>query len=605
METDTIQTKPAGSPKGAGDFQPADTANDWRLLGNGFEIPVSDGYADQPYFIRAADGALVMLFTTGRGEEGEPGQHVACIRSEDDGKTWSKSVALEPADGVEASYAAMLKTPGGRIYAFYNHNTDNIRRIPGDKAAYPDGWCLRVDSLGNFVFKYSDDHGKSWSENRHVLPVREFDIDRENTSEGKIRYFWNVAKPFIHEGKGYVSLHKVAGFGVDFFTRSEGVLLCSDNILTESDPEKINWETLPDGDVGLRAPKGGGPISEEQNFVVLSDGTFFSVYRTVSGYSACCYSHDAGHTWDEPDFMRYSDGRRIKNPRAANFIWKLSGNRYFYWFHNHSGRSYADRNPVWCLAAHEVDGPDGKRIEFSQPEILLYNDDITKGMSYPDLMEFPDGSLLLSETEKHAVRLHRIPVDFVQKIFGQWDAPPIPSSEDVVLEWSPADSSAMASVLLPTFYDREGNWETLSGEDCRKGFSIELRIGAQAKPGLLLDNRTQTGRGFCVELTADQKLRLTLNDGRSESNCTSSHSLDPAEDHHAVVIIDGGPKTISMVIDGLFDDGGKSHQFGFGLFHPFFQSPNAGGFRFSTDLLACRIYQRALLTAEGCALNKK
>jgi hypothetical protein len=29
------------------------------------------------------------------------------------------------------------------------------------------------------------------------------------------------------------------------------------------------WETLPDGEVGLRTPPGGGPIAEEQSTVVL------------------------------------------------------------------------------------------------------------------------------------------------------------------------------------------------------------------------------------------------------------------------------------------------------------------------------------------------
>ncbi|MGE4489862.1 MAG: hypothetical protein AB7E95_10005, partial [Kiritimatiellales bacterium] len=252
-----------------------DNSNDWRLLENGTIIPVSSGYADQPYFLRADDGALILICTTGSGSEGEAGQHVVSIRSTDDGQTWDPPVSLEPPGGLESSYAVMLKADGGRIYAFYNHNTENVRQVPGDCAAYPDGWCRRVDSLGHFVFKYSDDHGKSWSEKRYPIDVREFKIDRENTSGGKIRYFWNVGKPFAYQGKGYVPLHKVGGFGVDFFTRSEGVLLCSSNILTEADPKKIRFKTLPDGDIGIQAPVGAGPIAEEHSFVVLSDGTFF------------------------------------------------------------------------------------------------------------------------------------------------------------------------------------------------------------------------------------------------------------------------------------------------------------------------------------------
>ena len=66
--------------------------------------------------------------TTGVGVEGAGGQHVVSMRSTDQGRTWEKIVPIEPADGPEASYAVLLKVPGGRIYAFYNHNTDRVPR---------------------------------------------------------------------------------------------------------------------------------------------------------------------------------------------------------------------------------------------------------------------------------------------------------------------------------------------------------------------------------------------------------------------------------------------------------------------------------------------
>ena len=157
--------------------------------------------------------------------------------------------------------------------------------------------CYRVDSQGYFVFKYSDDHGRSWSARRYKIPVREMAIDRENPYGGEVRYFWNVGKPFVLDGAAYVSLHKVGGLGHGFFTRSEGVLLRSENILTESDPKKIVWETLPEGDAGLRAPPGGGLIAEEQSYTVLSDGAIYCVYRTIDGHPAYAYSRDGGRNW--------------------------------------------------------------------------------------------------------------------------------------------------------------------------------------------------------------------------------------------------------------------------------------------------------------------
>ena len=253
--------------------------NDPRHITNGLVIP-TETYADQPYIVRTDDGAWLCVVTTGIGREGEAGQHIITMRSTDRGHTWSPPVALEPADGPEASYAVLLKLPSGRICCFYNHNSDNLREVIADDPPYPGGKCKRVDSLGYFVFKYSDDHGRSWSRERYPIPVREMAIDRENPYGGKVRFFWNVGKPFIHQGAVYVPLHKVGGFGEGFFTRSEGVLLRSENLVTEQDPAKATWETLPDGDAGLRTPPEGGAIAEEQSFCVLS---LFSTLDTGSG----------------------------------------------------------------------------------------------------------------------------------------------------------------------------------------------------------------------------------------------------------------------------------------------------------------------------------
>ena len=148
---------------------------DVRNIVTGYEIP-TETYSDQPYVVQTEDGAWLCVVTTGVGHEGQPGQHVVTVRSTDRGQTWSAPVALEPVDGPEASYAVLLKVPGGRVYCFYNHNTDNLREVIADDPPYRGGRCRRVDSLGHFVFKYSDDHGCTWSKRRYDVPVREMAI---------------------------------------------------------------------------------------------------------------------------------------------------------------------------------------------------------------------------------------------------------------------------------------------------------------------------------------------------------------------------------------------------------------------------------------------
>ena len=416
--------------------------------------------------------------------------------STDQGRTWSQLIDVEPADGPEASYAVLLKAPTGRVYTFYNHNTDNLRRVKADAAAYKSGWTTRVDTQGYYVFKFSDDGGRTWSRRRYPIPVREFEIDRENPYQGTVRFFWNVGKPFLHDGAAYVPLHKVGRFGAGFLARTEGVLLKSDNLLTAPDPEKVTWHTLPDGDIGLRAPEGGGPIAEEQNVCVLSDGSFFCVYRTVAGHPVCTVSRDGGHTWSPPAYMRYADGRLIKHPRAANFAWKCSNGKYLYWFHNHGGRSYADRNPAWLCGGIETDTPEGKVIRWSQPEIVLYDADPAVRMSYPDLIE-DNGDFFLTETQKTIARVHPIDRTLLAGLWSQLENDTV-ATAGLVAELSGTQSR----VVLPA---------------CAS-FAIDLWVefASLSLGQVLLDSRNEAGWGLLLQTVSDSAVEIVLNDGRAE-----------------------------------------------------------------------------------------
>ena len=143
---------------------------DNRNITAGLEIPTIT-YSDQPYIVKTEDGVWLCCVTTGVGREGEPGQIVTTMRSTDRGHSWSAPIAVEPAGGPEASWAVLLKISGGRIYIFYVHNSDNVREVAADPGPwFPDGKCTRVDSLGYFVYKFSDDGGRSWSNQRFAIP---------------------------------------------------------------------------------------------------------------------------------------------------------------------------------------------------------------------------------------------------------------------------------------------------------------------------------------------------------------------------------------------------------------------------------------------------
>jgi len=86
------------------------TPPDWRHISHGREIP-TENYSDQPFLTHTDDGAWVCTLTTGPGDEGVSGQHVVALRSEDQGRTWSEPVDVEPSAGPEASYAVITKVP--------------------------------------------------------------------------------------------------------------------------------------------------------------------------------------------------------------------------------------------------------------------------------------------------------------------------------------------------------------------------------------------------------------------------------------------------------------------------------------------------------------
>lgn len=583
-----------------------DTRLDWRDIRAGREIP-TQSYSDQPYIVTTDDGAWLCVMTTGAGAEGQAGQHVVSLRSADQGRSWESPVAIEPADGPEASYAVLLKAPGGRIYAFYNHNTDNVRRVRADNPPYSDGWCSRVDSLGHYVCKYSDDHGRSWSSERYDIPVRAMAIDRDNADGGQLRYFWNVGKPFVHDGAAWLSLHKVGGFGEGFFTRSEGVLLCSQDLLTVTDPSHANWETLPEGDCGLRTPvPGGGTVAEEQSYSVLSDGSFYVVYRTIDGYPVDCYSRDGGRTWSAPEYKTFDDGRMMKNPRAANFAWRCVNGRYLYWFHNHGGpfvnrgNGYNDRNPVWLCAGEEADGPHGRVIRWTQPEIVLYDDDPFVRMSYPDLVE-DGGALYLTETQKDKARVHEIDSRFLQTLWRQFELQEV-AEDGLVLSWHGKGAAKLASPKLPPLLQRDTGRHDYGTLDLRAGLTLDLVINLDTmRPGqVLVDNRVPDGSGLCVQTTGHGTIEVVLQDGRSDSRWDCDRGLlAPVTRHHVGIVIDGGPHIIHFVVDGSQCDGGDDRQFGWGRFNPNLRDVNGGPeLRVGRGVELLRIYDRALMTTE-------
>lgn len=501
-------------------------------------VIAEDGYSDQPYIVRTDDGHWLLTVTTAGTHEGAAGQHVISMRSADCGKSWSEPVPVAP-ELPESSYSVLYKTDYGRIYCFYNFNADNLRGVIGDNPPFGDGICRRVDTQGHFVFRYSDDHGKSWSARWYDIPMRTFEVDRLNPYGGEIKYFWNVGKPLPLDGAVLVPIYKIRAFGVDFMRYSEGALLRCGNINTERDPEKLVWETLPDGDIGIRAPHALTIVSEEHSFVPLSDGSVFCVFRTTTGHPWCAYSRDGCHSFTAPEPLTFADGRPVKHPRAANFIWKCENGKYLYWFHNHGGRSFDGRNPAWLSGAVEYMAEDGIRLRFGEPQPVLYDPDPAVRMSYPDMVE-EGGEYYITETQKEIARVHPIDRTLIESL---WE--------------SPQEGEGWQHVTD----DMPGELLQLGGR------SVSLRFTVMPGDAGALFSTMEGGRGLSIRREADGSLLMLAGDGeRMCAFVNDDPALADGRAHTVTAVFDGGACAVYFVTDGRFSDGGDRRAYGFTRF---------------------------------------
>jgi hypothetical protein len=576
-------------------------ADDGRNIRTGHTIP-DEGYCDQPYIVVTKDGNWLCTLTTGRGQEGQKGQHVVATISADRGQTWSPLVDIEPADGPEASWVVPLVTPGGRVYAFYDYNGDRVATMPGGSKP------IRADMLGWFVYKYSDDHGRTWSAKRQRLPMRLTACDRANQWQGKVQVFWGIDKPKIAGGDVYFAFTKLGRYMLD---DGEGWLYRSDNLLTEPDVGKLRWELLPDGEHGVRGAAFGS-VQEEHNLVPLGrsrlpgetseaplgkrglpDSRLYCIYRTTTGYPCHSYSRDGGRTWTVPEQVTYEPGgRELKNPRACPKLWRTSDGRFLLWYHNHGGRSFESRNPAWIAGGTLRDG----KMHWSQPEILLYDSTPATRMSYPDLVE-QDGRYWVTETQKTTARVHEIDKGLLGGLWNQGRDKTV-ARRGLILDLD-REQVRVGSAKLPGKLDlRQTGGLTLD---------VWLKLDDLAAGQVVLDNRDAAGNGFALTTAAEGAVRIELSDGKTKAAWDSDPgTLRRGTPHHVACIVDAGPRILSFVIDGVLCDGGAARQYGWGRYNgELTDVAGAGRLQLAPALKGkldrVRVYSRYLRTSEAVA----
>ena len=559
---------------------------DWRNIRTGREIPTVN-YCDQPYAARLRNGHWLCTLTTGTGHEGAAGEFVGVTTSADCGRTWSELVPLEDPAGPESCYSLPFVTPYGRAYVFYNYNGDNFRG------------SQRSDELGWFVFRYSDDDGRTWSD-RHRVPMRMTKCDRENSFSGEVQLFWCVSHAVATGGDFFIAYSKMRTYVQE---DNEGWVFHSSNLLTERDPARIAWELLPEGDVGIRSDELGS-VQEEHNIVPLSDGSLYCMYRTATGHPAFSVSRDGARSWSHPEAARYAHGHPLKTPRACPMMWRCANGKFLFWYHNNGLPGWGGRNPVWVAGGTEQDGT----IAWSQPEILFYDPDERLGMSYPDLVE-EDGEYYFFHTQKSVARVVKANTVLLEALWSQG------LSADVARGGLCLDLQGNALSAGTATIDLNPNpWQ---GD----GLTVDFRVRCdRLDPGqVILDNRADSGAGFCVSLVDPGVARFEMSD-RNHAFCWDCDAgiLTPGRPHSVAFIVDGGPKTVSVVVDGKLCDGGEQRDFGWCHFPPYTVQQGSGPYRrvinesgqirlapsLRGQLLGLRVYDRYLLTSEAIANHR-
>ena len=600
----------------------ADPKLDPRWIPNGAPIH-SGGYLCQPYCAVLPSGAWSCVMTRihdGVWAEGSPGEHMVSMRTSDHGQTWSDFVAIEPYSNVStgqvSAYGSVLaRGDGSRVFALWIQNVHNVSHLPGQ----PPSSGFRADMLGEFVWKFSDDGGATWSPRHYRIPVPSGYIESVNSfskakgGDGTTQVMWQVdhVKTLQVRDGTTTALFAFTKIGTYAVAPPEEIfVLASPNLLTEPDPTLVTWTMWPDGPHGVPAVGaafGGVPpadvVAEEPHVMPIhNDSSLYVVFRTSQGYLGSAQSQGDGGfgaPWQPSAFARYGATWADAVPNASfvkNCRGPISpkrqprgmggGDVWLMTYYNTAplgafsaqDLALSDRNNMWLAAGYEENGT----VLWSQPELLLYDRERKRGHGYPDVItDGATGAVFVTEAYKYVphaeAKTHAVAPELIAALLAQPTAAHAAKGWAAVLEGGGSASIAAASSALPNFAEYR---------HARFGLTLDYLLSplpSKAPLTRLLDASVSVpsgsdggadgvgGGGGAEEGGAWRGLRvsaygngthaLEMRDARGlnaswRTDPICSARLASAGTHHVGVVVDGGPKMILWVVDGKLCDGG-------------------------------------------------
>jgi hypothetical protein len=402
-------------------------------------------------------------FTTwGQGmHEGAPNESIVFATSHDMGVTWSEPAlirASRPKLEEHVAYGIPFVVPGhlterddpsmpcsGRIYVFFFVNLNTEAKLWAEtsmldyrRRRYPE------HGTGHVHFVYSDDRGQNWSQPHRIdFPTR--DIDQ---IPGRILGWVNHPPQIMPTGEVIFTYsggrRQVRAWQLGV---AENNVVHVENLLTESDPDKLIFTRYPEGPRGIRvdvfkhrgntalnrllafydgAAEDTGFDFEEMTVVPLSGDRWLGVGRCKLGSPAYTVSADHGRTWSTPEPLCYAPGGEpVKHPMTMCPIARTSDGRLVLLFTNNDGSQRGahhvwdgdgrTRNPQWIAVGRELSGDDRNAgLVFGDPRVLAEVDDsgdtnLKTGISMPQFFEREGRYFVCYNVNKRDILLDEIP----------------------------------------------------------------------------------------------------------------------------------------------------------------------------------------------------
>jgi hypothetical protein len=246
---------------------------------------------------------------------------------------------------------------------------------------------------------------------------------------------------------GAVAAERVGGKAGPQFWRTEVFFLRAENILTETDPEKLVFRVTPEGPEGLWIPDEEDPelhFCQEPYMALLPSGRVFCTMRVMNGYPVYSISDDYGITWSKPLPLRNRPGGELlRNVCGPCQVSSTHDGRIYFLFSNrndYSGpesvwsRRWINRDPVHIVVGRELPllakgipaEEDNAGIYFDKPRIILAGVEdkenknanvkvfnLVRSGAYPQLLHVGERHYIFYSNTKMDIRVKEVPDELV------------------------------------------------------------------------------------------------------------------------------------------------------------------------------------------------